>query len=335
MTNISTKIKEKDLQYAVKIYLSDPGKVHKLEDGRSFQILSMGVMNVHEGPDFLDIAVLINGKVVIGNAEFHLKSSYWNQHNHSLDNRYNSVILHIVCENDENIAEKFGTLVVEKEKIVSLSKQLKQKDDSVIDILSTEELQNYALIRLLRFTSNAKQIVNTNNLSESIKIMTQMFLNRYFERTRRRIQNKKRVENISELISTSIMLDFIKKINSKEQFSIVDEMVKLMKVKIGAEGVAMRRELILNVVLPIALSLANEEKRISLFVWYWTTRSAHSYGLLNRKFPNIPQNFIWQQQGMLEYLREIEHRHLNISDAINSYRIGGVLSFLKWGNLNE
>lgn len=335
MKSISTKISEKDLQHSVKIYLSDPGKIHTLVDGRTFQILSMGRMNVHEGPDFLDIAILINGKVVIGNAEFHLKSSNWNQHQHSDDDRYRSVILHIVCDDDVVLKENFGTLVVNKERLFEVFEQYNQNKDTTIDILSTEELQNYALIRLLRFTSNAQKIVNSNSLNESLKILTQMFLTRYLEKRNRHIYDTEKTKNLIELIANSPVLYFIEKIGSNEQLSIADEMVKLIKEKIAEEGIAMRREIILNVVLPLALTQADEARRINLFVWYWTTRSAHSYGLLKRRFPNIPQNFIWQQQGMLEYLREIEHRNLNISEAINSYSIGGVLSFLKWGNLNE
>lgn len=335
MKSISTKIKEKDLQYALKTHLSNPGLIHTLTDGRTFQILSMGRMNVHEGPDFLDIAILIQGKVIIGNAEFHIKSSNWIEHQHSHDDRYRSVILHIVCENDVELADNFGTFIIDKEILLRLREQTNQQPNYKVDILSTEELQNYSLIRLLRFTSNAQKIVNAHNLNDSIKILTQMFLSRYLEKRNRHIYNIEKTEKIIETINQSILLDFIDKIASNERFSIADEMVKLMKIKIAEEGIAMRREIILNVVLPLALTQADETNRIGLFVWYWTTRSAHSYGLLNRKFPNIPQNFIWQQQGMLEYLREIEHRNLNISEAIDSYSIGGVLRFLKWGNINE
>lgn len=335
MKNKTTKISEKDLQYAVKIYLSDPSKIHRLTDGRNFQILSMGRINPHEGPDFLDVALLINGKVVIGNAEFHFNSSDWNNHKHQLDERYHSVILHIVCNEDAKIDAPFGTLVINCDILNELSEKYRQKNETVIDILSTEELQNYALIRLLRFTSNAQKIVNSNNLQDSIKTLTQMFLVRYLQKRNRRRLDIEKIEKIVNSIAESPMLEFVYKIKNNEQTSIADEMVKLSKVKIAEEGIAMRREIILNVVLPLALTQADEAKRIGLFVWYWSTRSAHSYGVLKRKFPNIPQNFIWQQQGMLEYLREIEYRSLNISDAINSYGIGGVLSFLKWGNINE
>lgn len=335
MKNKSTKISEKDLHYALKIYLSDPSKIYQLTDGRNFQILSMGRMNVHEGPDFLDIALLINGKVVIGNAEFHFNSSDWNNHQHQNDERYNSVILHIVCNDDAQIDASFGTLIIDKNILLELSEKYSQQNETFVDVLSTEELQNYALIRLLRFTYNAQKIVNSNNLRDSIKILTQMFLNRYLEKRHRRIYDKDKIEKIINSIAASGMVDFVDNIKNNEQISIADEMIKLMKIKIADEGLAMRREIILNVVLPLALTQADEAKRINLFVWYWSTRSAHSYGILRRKFPNIPQNFIWQQQGMLEFLREIEHRNLNISEAINSYGIGSVLSFLKWGNINE
>lgn len=335
MNTSSTKIKEKHLQIALKNYLSDPSRIYELTDGRTFQILSMGRLNVHEGPDYLDMAILINGKVVIGNAEFHSKSSEWLHHNHHNDNRYRSVILHIVFDNDIELNEKFGTLVVDQSVIRKFIENSNNNSNQPVDMLSTEELQNYALIRLLRFTSEAQKIVNKTDLPTTLQLMARNFLNRYLEKRNRHIYDVEKIEQIISKLPQSPFMNLIEKMTTNQNFSIADEMVKLSKTKIADEGTAMRREIILNVVLPVALTQANEEKRIGLLVWYWTTRSAHKYGLLTRKFPDLPQNFIWQQQGMLEYLREIEHRNLNISEAINFYSIGGVLSFLKWGNLSD
>jgi hypothetical protein len=78
----------------------------------------------------------------------------------------------------------------------------------------------------------------------------------------------------------------------------------MTKQKIAGEGVHLRREILLNAIIPMALALAEEETRIALFAWFWSTPALHSYGVLKRKFPNLPQEFLWQQQGMLEYMRE-------------------------------
>ena len=44
--------------------------------------------------------ILINGIRWIGNVEIHIKSSLWKIHEHDTDPAYNSVILHVVYEND-------------------------------------------------------------------------------------------------------------------------------------------------------------------------------------------------------------------------------------------
>jgi hypothetical protein len=104
-----------------------------------------------------------------------------------------------------------------------------------------------------------------------------------------------------------------------------------MRERIAEEGAGLRREIILNVILPAALTQADEEARINLFVWYWSVQSLNKYGVLTRKFPELPQNYLWQQQGMLEYMREIETGSATISDALAFYGIGKLLSFFQWG----
>ena len=57
-------------QLILKEYLSEPSNIYNTLSGRRLQILSPGRINKFEGPDFLDMAVLINGDVIIGNSEF-------------------------------------------------------------------------------------------------------------------------------------------------------------------------------------------------------------------------------------------------------------------------
>jgi hypothetical protein len=57
----------------------------------------------------------------------------------------------------------------------------------------------------------------------------------------------------------------------------------------------------------------------------------NKYGKLNRRFNNIPQNYLWQQKGMLEYISDNYKNTSIISDAINQYSIGNLLDFLQIG----
>ncbi len=63
-------------------------------------IISPGVINHDQGPDFLSARIKINGQEWCGNIELHVKSSDWLQHKHDEDGNYRHVILHVVWHND-------------------------------------------------------------------------------------------------------------------------------------------------------------------------------------------------------------------------------------------
>ncbi|MCH7402826.1 DUF2851 family protein [Belliella kenyensis] len=80
-------------------------------NGDSIQIKKIGFHNFYEGPDFLEAHVQIGKLEYFGHVEVHLKASDWKHHEHDSDPRYNSVILHVVWEEDKPIFRKDGTPV--------------------------------------------------------------------------------------------------------------------------------------------------------------------------------------------------------------------------------
>ena len=80
-------------------------------DGEPLRIISPGKLNTQQGPDFLDGKVMIGNTTWAGNIELHLKSSDWNRHQHSTDNNYGNVILHVVWVHDEDIHLPDGGLL--------------------------------------------------------------------------------------------------------------------------------------------------------------------------------------------------------------------------------
>jgi hypothetical protein len=72
----------------------------KTTDNLPVEILDFGQWNSHGGPDFLMGRVLIDGTEWIGNIEIHITSSEWNRHGHTVDAAYESVILHVVLQED-------------------------------------------------------------------------------------------------------------------------------------------------------------------------------------------------------------------------------------------
>lgn len=78
-------------------------------DGQQVQIMQVGFHNQSEGPDFRDAAVVLDGVTFYGHVEVHRLASEWKQHAHGGDPAYNSVVLHVVWENDQEVLRNDGT----------------------------------------------------------------------------------------------------------------------------------------------------------------------------------------------------------------------------------
>ena len=75
-----------------------------LTTGENFKIVYQGDYNAYEsGPDFLNAKVEIDGLLWVGNVELHVRSKDWFLHNHHIDHTYDSVILHVVYEENGNV----------------------------------------------------------------------------------------------------------------------------------------------------------------------------------------------------------------------------------------
>ncbi|WP_223601876.1 DUF2851 family protein [Chryseobacterium sp. GVT01B] len=80
-------------------------------EGNSVEITHFGKWNKNAGPDFLDAKIKINGLLLAGNIELHVRSSDWIFHNHSQDPNYQNIILHVVLQHDIDIQELTGKQV--------------------------------------------------------------------------------------------------------------------------------------------------------------------------------------------------------------------------------
>ena len=77
-------------------------------NGDRISIIYPGNHNHNQGPDFSEAKIKINETIWAGNVELHINSSHWNQHNHSEDNNYNNIILHVVWHHDQEIKDVNG-----------------------------------------------------------------------------------------------------------------------------------------------------------------------------------------------------------------------------------
>lgn len=80
-------------------------------DGEEIQILKKGIHNKDAGPDFSNARIKLGDTTWAGNIEVHINSSDWLKHNHQNDESYDSIILHVVHENDKTISRNNGEAI--------------------------------------------------------------------------------------------------------------------------------------------------------------------------------------------------------------------------------
>lgn len=80
-------------------------------EGNSLSIVKVGFHNQSEGPDFQDAVLVIDGVTFHGHVEVHIRASDWKQHAHGADPAYNSVVLHVVWINDQEVRRNDDTLM--------------------------------------------------------------------------------------------------------------------------------------------------------------------------------------------------------------------------------
>ncbi len=75
------------------------------KSGNALEIIKQGELNKNSGPDFFNAQIKINGLLLAGNIELHVKTSDWLKHGHQNDMAYNTIILHAVFEHDVELEQ--------------------------------------------------------------------------------------------------------------------------------------------------------------------------------------------------------------------------------------
>jgi hypothetical protein len=100
--------------------------------GEAIQIIHPGQLNKDQGPDFKEARIKINNTIWAGNIELHINSSDWNLHNHTADDNYKNIILHVVWNHDKEITDKNKTILQTLELQPRVSKLLLNKYESLM-----------------------------------------------------------------------------------------------------------------------------------------------------------------------------------------------------------
>lgn len=97
-------------------------------DGEIIEVINSGTRNTDSGPDFFNAKIKIGETIWAGNVEIHVKSSDWYKHSHEKDKAYDSLILHVVNENDKEVYNSQGNKL-ETAKILFDKKYLESYKD--------------------------------------------------------------------------------------------------------------------------------------------------------------------------------------------------------------
>jgi len=77
----------------------------KLTDGRTVRVYDLGIVNTDSGPDFLGAELSYGpGTRLKGDVEIHVRPSDWRRHGHEKDAGFDTVLLHVVMWNEENLS---------------------------------------------------------------------------------------------------------------------------------------------------------------------------------------------------------------------------------------
>lgn len=94
---------ERLLQYIWQFQHFNKGEL-RTTDGEPIHIISPGLHNTNQGPDFINAKLRIANTTWAGHVELHIKTNDWDRHGHQYDPNYNNVILHVVWQ---HVPDKF------------------------------------------------------------------------------------------------------------------------------------------------------------------------------------------------------------------------------------
>ncbi len=166
-------------------------------------IEKVGVYNLNAGPDFFNAQIAIDHQKWAGNVELHVKSSDWYVHGHEKDSNYDTIILHVVWEDDVPIY---------------------RKDNSLIPTLELKHLVNPNILNSYRslFSKEPRWINCQNDIAKVDQFLLNNWLERlYFERLEQK---------------TSVILELLKKSNNDWEAVLFQLLAKNFGLKVNGEA---------------------------------------------------------------------------------------------------
>lgn len=154
--------------------------------GKSIRIIHPGFSHHNAGPDFKQAVIKIDNITWAGDVEIHINSSDWYKHGHQYDEKYKTVVLHVVYNHDMEIARSENEFIqtfeiknVVNQEIIEKYNKLMNESDNLACLPNLQNISSTlfasTLIRLAteRLT-NRKELIfnivkeNNNNWNEAL-----------------------------------------------------------------------------------------------------------------------------------------------------------------------
>ncbi len=119
-------------------------------EGETVDIIRTGSLNKNAGADFQMAEILLAGIRWVGNVELHLRTSDWLKHRHQENKNYDTVILHVVWENDLP------------------QNAILRSDRSPVPVLELKPLTDLLLLEKYHFLKNTQSPIPCANLISQV-----------------------------------------------------------------------------------------------------------------------------------------------------------------------
>ncbi|MBP1640772.1 MAG: hypothetical protein H6Q17_2355 [Bacteroidetes bacterium] len=99
-------------------------------NGNTLEIIDPGQLNTDAGPDFFNAKIKIGNTLWVGNVEVHVNSSDWENHHHTENKAYSTIILHVVANWNANIYRTNGEEI--EQFVLPYYQDLEQRYDALL-----------------------------------------------------------------------------------------------------------------------------------------------------------------------------------------------------------
>jgi hypothetical protein len=270
------------------------------EEGLRIEIISSGIWNLEEGPDFKDAEILFEGQgIVKGDVEIHVCSGDWVRHGHSKQMAYSDVRLHVFMWNDKkNKYVKYKNRLIPQ---LSLYDCLEFKLEKLADMIDFENYPHTGSAnagpchkRLTLIPNDDKWIGHFLDYAGDERILIKA----------NRIEKQQESKTFEQIIYEAILESLGYK-NNKEQFKHLGTIVSLNLIRS---------------LVPLDISIKERSKKIQALLFGMS-------GLLPGQISRYKSA---KDNQTLQYIKEIEYIWSGIKNDIKYKPMDGRLWSFKY-----